>query len=155
MKKLKIIIPLLFISYIIYACWEKVDFENLKISNKSNTSIYVSISNDDQIFDYAKFLILQKIKKGENLNEIDITDLYLSDIILPKETVEISRPMVWDDYINSSKDKKIRLFVIEKDSVDKYGWEYIHKENIYNKKHTLTFKSLEKMKWKLVYNNGG
>ncbi len=151
MKKLKTIIFLLFIACIINACWEKVDFENLKVSNKSNTAIYCSISNSDEFFDYSKYLLLQRIKSGENISEIDVTDLYLSDIILADATIKVPRPMIWSDYINKSKDGKIRVFLIEKDSVDKYGWKYVNENALYNKKYLLTFDDLEKIDWNIIY----
>ena len=152
MKRVKIIIWVFFVSYIVGSCWEKVDFENLEIINKSKTTIYVSISKDDEIFDYPKFKLLQRIKDGENISEIDLTDLYLSDTVSQNTIIKVPRPMVWSDYIDSAEDKKIRLFIIEKDSVDKYGWEYLHANNVYNKKYLLTLKTLEEMKWKLSYN---
>lgn len=151
MKKLKIIIFLLFITCIINACWEKVDFENLKISNKSDKIIYCSISNNDEFFDYSKYLLSQRIKSGENIKVIDLTDLYLSDIILADTTIKVPRPMIWSDYINKSKDGKIRVFLIEKDSIDKYGWKYINDNTLYNKKYLLTLDDLEEMDWKIIY----
>jgi len=57
----------------------------------------------------------------------------------------------WDVYFESIDDKKVRLFIIKKDSLDKYGWKEILKNNIYNKKYLFTIEDLDKIKWEIEY----
>src|SRR6187431_1797055 len=60
--------------------------------------------------------------------------------------LDIVRPR-WEKYINESSDKKLKIYVIEKDSVEKYGWENIFVKNIYNKRYNLTIDDLDKLDW--------
>ncbi|MDD5150460.1 MAG: hypothetical protein PHC28_08240 [Flavobacterium sp.] len=60
-------------------------------------------------------------------------------------------PRFWDNYFNSLEDKKARLFIVQKDSVDKYGWKEIFKKNIYNKKYLFTIKDLDSLNWTITY----
>lgn len=53
------------------------------------------------------------------------------------------RPSHWDSYFESIPDKKIRLFIILKDSVDKYGWHKIFEKQLYKKKYELKIENLE------------
>ena len=150
MRKQGLII--LFFSAIFFSCSEGFDSNNILIENQSNNSIYSILSLNDEMFDYNKFLIKERIERGEELSVIDITGLFISDEILPKSKNQNSgRPREWKPYINSSSDKKMRLFIIEKDSVDKYGWKLIHQNKIYNKKYLLTLDSLKKWNWKIIY----
>jgi len=57
----------------------------------------------------------------------------------------------WEDYIEKRDSKKIRLYIIVKDSVDKYGMNNIFKKNIYNKKHLFTIEDLDKLNWVFAY----
>ena len=64
--------------------------------------------------------------------------------------LDIVRPR-WEKYIDESSDKKLKIYVIEKDSVNKYGWENIFAKNIYNKKYNLTIDDLDEQDWKIYY----
>jgi hypothetical protein len=65
--------------------------------------------------------------------------------------LDIVRPR-WETYINQSSDKKLKIYVVAKDSVDKYGWKNIFAKNTFNKKYNLTIDNLEKLDWGIVYN---
>lgn len=150
MTKQKLLV--LFICAIFFSNCEGFDDDNITIVNQSNNSIYSILSLNDEMFDYDKFLTKERLDKGERLQKIDITGLFISDVILPKtENQDSARPREWKRYINSSADKKLRLFIIKKDSVDKYGWKRIHQHKIYNKKYLLTLDDLEKIHWEITY----
>jgi hypothetical protein len=57
----------------------------------------------------------------------------------------------WEEYIEKCDAKKARIYIIVKDSIDKYGWENIYKNNIYNKKYMVTIEDLEKTNWQIEY----
>ena len=57
----------------------------------------------------------------------------------------------WEKYIEQASDKKLKIFLIEKDSIDKYGWEKIFEKNIYNKQYNLTIDDLNNMDWQIEY----
>ena len=46
----------------------------------------------------------------------------------------------------------MRLFIIKKDSLDKYGWEGIYQKNLYNAKYLLDIEKLDSLKWTITYN---
>ncbi|OXA76471.1 hypothetical protein B0A65_19020 [Flavobacterium frigidimaris] len=57
----------------------------------------------------------------------------------------------WEEYIKTCDNQKIRYYIVKKDSVDKYGWETIFSNNIYNKKYFFTIKELDRLNWTITY----
>lgn len=57
----------------------------------------------------------------------------------------------WKTFFEKCKDKKARLYIIAKDSVDKYGWDKIYEKGIYNKKYLMTIEDLNKIDWEITY----
>lgn len=147
--KLNIILCLL--SFLLISCLERFKNNTLILNNKSNNSVYFIISENDNMFDYEKYLLFERIKKGEHISEIDLTGLNMSDEIEPNSLEELERYNGWKLNIERAKDKKVRFYIVEKDSVDKYGWKYINDNTIYNKKYLLTLDDLEKINWEIVY----
>ena len=116
------------------------DTRNIKIYNKSNSVVYCFDSDSDS-FTYP---YLDYKKSGiEDLNKIKID----SFIIYPEN------PKNWDDYIKSAKNVKVRLFFISKDSIDKYGWDKVLKNNIYTKVYKFDILDLKKSNWEITYDN--
>jgi len=142
------------LSFSLISCvFDKFDNKYITINNDSNNCVYYIISYNDIMFDYEKLLMKQRLDKGEEMSRIDITGLYISDSLAKKSYSKYKGPMDWKSYINMNVDKKMRLFIIKKDSVDKYGWEYVHNKNIFNKKYLYTFKELEKINWVIKYDD--
>jgi hypothetical protein len=48
-------------------------------------------------------------------------------------------------------DKILRVFIINEDSLSKYGTCKVFKEQIFMKRFDLTYEDLEKLNWKVVY----
>jgi hypothetical protein len=79
-------------------------------------------------------------------------DKFIFEPIKPTESAtNHDRPMYWDISFEQIEDKKIRLFIVPQDSVDKYGWFKIFQKNVYAKKYTLSLKDLESKNWEIVY----
>lgn len=57
----------------------------------------------------------------------------------------------WKIFFEKCKDKKARLYLISKDSINKYGWDKIYEKGIYNKKYLLTIEDLNKIDWEITY----
>jgi hypothetical protein len=130
---------------------DRLDNRNLMIFNNSNKLIYNIISPNDSINVLGYYNDF--IYKGNNiyLKKGNIK-MFVFIGINPKEKLPSNdRPNKWDLYFESINDKKMRLFIIEKDSVDKYGWKEIFKKNIYNKKYLLTIKDLNSLNWTITY----
>jgi len=81
-------------------------------------------------------------KMFNKLFKVDINDT----------TFSVDIPYSWEDFINESKEGKMRLFIISKDSVDKYGWKGVLAKNIYTKVYKLNIDDLKNNKWLIVYN---
>jgi hypothetical protein len=132
---------------------DKIDKRNLIICNNSNKVIYNVISSNDSIYNLGNHDDF--VYKGNYIytKEGDIK-MFGFTAINPKEKLPSNGGSTkWDVYFESIYDKKIRLFIIKKDSVDKYGWKEILKKNIYNKKYLFTIEDLDKINWIITYDS--
>ena len=131
---------------ILYSCLGGVDPDSVITYNKSKNSIFSVISNSDDMSGsnyYNEFRDGQKTEKN--------TAFIFEEIKPNAKYMNHDRPRFWKPFFESSKDKKLRLFIIEKDSVDKYGWRQIFKKQIYNKKFSLSREDLETLNWQVTY----
>ncbi len=126
----------LLIFIMLFLSCDITDNRFLTIENKSKNSIVCFISKVD-------------IKFINDISEMDaVIDVNINE---SNSLVLHGMKSRWEDYIEKCDSKKIRLYVIVKDSVDKYGLNNIFKKNIYNKKHLFTIEDLDKLNWKLEY----
>jgi hypothetical protein len=128
-----------------------MDTRDLAVYNKSRRSIYSICSKTDDMFgsgwyDEFKWREEQRDKKKNKRFR------FVFEEILPNTKVENNDvPQTWDSYFDKIPDKKLRVFIVTKDSVDKYGWYRIFKDTIYNKKYLLTLEDLDKQNWEIIY----
>ncbi len=141
----------LFLLVILSSCMDKIDKRNLIIFNNSNKVIYNVISSNDSIYNLGNYDDF--VYKGNYIyTKEGGIKMFGFTAINPKEKLPSNGGSTkWDVYFESIYDKKIRLFIIKKDSVDKYGWKEILKKNIYNKKHLLNIEDLNKTNWEIEY----
>lgn len=133
MKKKLILIPFLFL---IFSC----DFtENrfIIIKNDSNNNILCFISK----VDINNITSISDMNAPTEINKSEFAFL-----------VPITRGK-WEDYIEKCDVNKVRIYIIVRDSIDKYGWKNIYKNNIYNKKYLFTIQDLEKINWEITYDD--
>jgi hypothetical protein len=131
MKKLVSVV----LFFLLFSCMDIRDNRYIMFSNKHNETAYCFFTN-------------KKLSLEEFLNE----QYYLPDPVKKDSTWSLDRPRGgWEKYISESQDKKLKIYVIEKDSVDKYGWKEIFKKNICNKKYLLTIKDLDSLNWEIEY----
>lgn len=119
-------------------CERPLDKRNIKFINKSNGIVYFIPSRNDYV---------NNLHAG--LDDASKDEIYktLKDSI---NTI-FDKPNDWDNYIQYSQDGRLRLFVISKDSVDKYGWQKVFDSNIYTKVYKVTIDDLNKLKWTILY----
>lgn len=117
------------------SCMDKIDLRKFKVNNNSGVNIYTIINHRDidTISDYGSI--------GD-----------FTDSINGNMEKEIDRPIDWGTYINKSQYHKFRLYIIEKDSVEKYGWKGIASKGVYNKKYLLDIDTLDSLNWTIEYN---
>jgi hypothetical protein len=137
--------------FILASCMDRLDNRNLTIFNNSNKKTYNIISQNDNMNGsghYDEFLYDENhiYTKEDSINRFVFLEIN-PYVKMPSN----DRPNNWDLYFKSIDDKKARLFIIQKDSVDKYGWHKIFKKNIYNKKYYLTLEDLDRMNWEIEY----
>ena len=137
MKIIKQINIFFILLILLVGCTDKVDDKYIFYKNNSNDTIY------------------SVIYYGE-LNQYKFIEYQFSGICkdsIPAHTnVEIKGPIHWESYLKISESESVNFYIILKDSVDKYGWEGIHKYNIYNKKYTLDIDDLDSLNWTIEYN---
>ena len=98
------------LSLILCSCMDRaIDNRELKIYNESNGIIYYFVSESD-IF-------------------VNPYQDYSADVLNSNNSVKqdtfayfIDKPINWEDFIKDCKNGKMRLFIVKKDSVDKYGY---------------------------------
>jgi hypothetical protein len=143
---------LFFIIFLIFisAC-DRLDNRMLEVENNSDKTIYSIISSDNQIGTEGFYWEFEYDEKHIFTKE-DSLFLFKFTPILPNEKIENhDRPRFWDSYFEGIEDKKLRLFIVTQDSVEKYGWHKIFKKNIYTKKYILSKEDLDKQNWTIIY----
>ncbi len=139
-----------FTFFLFISCMDKIDIRDIVVNNKSENDIIYSLSKTDTVFDIEK----SKIYKSEHGLEVDISHSFIDSLSRNKIDIIDRRPFDWKSYYDPyNTGNKMRLFIIKKDSVDKYGWEGIYKYNIYNKKYLLDIDNLDSLKWTIEYND--
>ena len=129
----KTVLILLFAVLMFSSCVrERVDTRKLSVVNESTSDIYWVRSENGA---------LKKTNRNDDVDLVKVNSIGLIGNIVPP----------WDVTIGESKDKKLSIYIVIKDSVDKYGWNNIYKKNIFSKKYLIDMQYLEDNKWTIVY----
>jgi hypothetical protein len=131
--KMQIKIILLTFLTLLYSC-DITENRFITIKNNSNKTIHCYVSTEDTN------------SKNYNENEDLAIDIHKNDY----NSINPVR-VFWEDYLNKCKNGKLRLYIIKKDSVEKYGWQKINEKEIYNKKYKLDIQDLEKINWEIIF----
>lgn len=132
-------ILLLVITLTLFSCMDRVETMKIKIINHSRGTVYCFKSMSDSL------------SKSKN---VDFTDsLFDVSCEVKKDSTYLVGNVLsdWGIFIDDCDDKKLRLFIISKDSIDKYGWTQVLKENIYSKVYKLDMNGLKREKWAIIY----
>jgi hypothetical protein len=118
---------------------DRVETRNISIINKSNQIIYYLRSESDS------FSI------STTSDKINIISKY--NMVNKDSTVFVGdKPRNWDNYIEvGCKDGRLRLFIISKDTINKYGWKKVISNNIYTKVYRMNMDDIKKCKWKVIF----
>ena len=118
---------------------KRIDHRELIITNRSNKNIYYFYSQNDSVFSDA-------IDYNITWNKYMETNL-----ILTNDTSSLMIEGKWEKYLSECPQGKFRLFFIDRNLVEKYGWQNIVKRNIYSKKILMNLSDLMRINWFLVY----
>ncbi|WP_395048719.1 hypothetical protein [Flavobacterium sp.] len=139
----------LFLLFNFCSC-DKLDTRDLLVKNNSGKVIFSILSENDNMnnggFYYEYQNGFDKTKRGDYDAPFIFSEIKKGQIVANGD-----RPRFWDSFFNRLEDKKARLFIVQKDSVDKYGWKEIFKKNIYNKKYFITLEKLDSLNWQIEY----
>lgn len=129
--KMNILIILL-IAFCGASCEKLVDHGYIiKIQNNSNDTVqfYESYSYPDTLIDITK----PRLK-----------------MVYPSKYTSLESKKDWDEVLVSPKDT-ISIFILSKDTVDKYNWDIIRRDYNILKRYDLSFDDLEKRSWTITY----
>lgn len=129
---MKKILFLIIVSCVV-SCMDKFDNQELYFTNNSENSVYTILTYKELIYSNASIGVSR------------------SDSILSNVKYKLDRPGDWDGYLKMTSTGKLNMYVIEKDSVAKYGWKEIHAKNIYNKKYMFDMDDLDRLNWTIEY----
>jgi hypothetical protein len=136
---MKAIIILLIISFAGCVIDSGPDKRDISILNKSENTIYCIISSNDFIDSVYKSFDSVVWKRGSyNILKDSVKNIY-------------DKPSNWDEYINNCQDGKVRIFVISRSDVTKYGWEKVILKSICTRIYKVNIHDLNKCKWKITY----
>ena len=118
---------------------QKIDSRILNILNKSNEKVFYFESQND-------FLNLP----------FKIEDIYNDSLQLDYYSIEkddsttFSPRGTWENYLSKCSNNKLRIFVIRKSLIDKYGWKIVNSRKLYNNKFVLNVSMMDKLNWNLT-----
>ena|ERR1035437_897975 len=134
----KIIIVFCFICSILTACFLSTWDVRLVLTNDTQNKI--------RYFEE----IMDKEKNLPNLVNCDKSQLYS---IEPNSDVIIRRQEKWEFSLRDHPEKILRIYIINEDSLAKYGTCFIFKKGIFMKRFDFNYYDLEKVNWKLEFSN--
>jgi hypothetical protein len=148
MLQVKIFLSL-FLLITFYSC-DKLDDRELRVKNNSDKTIYSILSENDSM-NHSGFYYEYQQGFDENKKGDYDTPFIFQEIRKGQTAANHDRPRYWEHYFNRLEDRKARLFIIQKDSVQKYGWKMIFKKNSYSKKYDITMQQLDSLNWIIGY----
>ncbi len=120
-------------------------------------SIFISCSDWD-----TRLVLINKTEKNirrhyeiMNLND-SIPNLFSCEKIDLYNVLSNSEQVLrtqnkWNLYLKDKPDKVLRIFIINEDSLLKYGTCKIFKQQIFMKRFDLTYNDLENSNWKVIF----
>lgn len=138
-------------SILFQSCFfERNDNREILVINNSKSAIYSILSKDGIMHSSNYYYEFQENFEEKIRKEYDAP--FVFEVIKPGDSVaNHDTPRYWDKYFEKLIDKKATLFIVQKDSVDKYGWKEVFKKEIYNKKIYLTILDLNRNDWRVIY----
>jgi hypothetical protein len=127
--------------FLLYSCvLDKIETRKIKVINNTNRIMYCFMSESDN---FTKPYINYPVETYDEFNIIKINSFNYVE----------NKELSWDLFIEKYCDEgKLRLFIVSKDSIDKYGWKKVLSENIHTKVYKLNLEDIKKSDWTINYN---
>ena len=116
-----------FIPFVLLFSCEGYDFK-LRVKNSLPHDVYVVYYDTTTLSDYPNASLDSDLVKSDSIKSIPIFG-------------------TWTGFVNTSRNKKLNLFVIHADTVDKYPTDTIIQRQLYSKQVSYTLQELEQMAW--------
>jgi hypothetical protein len=105
------------------------------------------INETDQKIRY-RFELKEKDNYGPDTTYCDMGELYE---VLPNSTVILNGQDKWDVYFKRHPDDYLRVYIINEDSLKKYGKCGVLKGRIIMKRYDLNYDDMERLNWRIEY----
>ncbi|MDD4969300.1 MAG: hypothetical protein PHT07_07700 [Paludibacter sp.] len=138
---LKKAIILFSLNILLYSCMmdQKIDSRILNILNKSNEKVFYFESQNDSLN--------LPFKTEDIYNDSLQLDFYS---IVKDDSTTFSPRGTWENYLSKCSNNKLRIFVIRKSLIDKYGWKIVKSRELYNNKFVLNVSMMDQLNWNLT-----
>jgi len=101
-------------------------------------------NNSNQVIVVTGGYILPDTLLPKNLNKLIN--------INPNDKHSIYGGLVGDSWWEKlDRGEKLTLFVLSKDSIDKYSWDYLRENNVIIKRYEFNWEELDMIKWHITY----
>jgi hypothetical protein len=153
MKNLFIIILSFSICLFFNGCiFDKQDTQEVIVSNKSEDTIYSILSTNDTMGSSFYYDEYRKPEESVKTKADSLWSFKFQPIAPGTQEASHDRYQSWDTFFKKAIDKKGRVFIIRKDSIDKYGWQRIFDKQVYNKMYLFKKEDIKDNKWTITYN---
>lgn len=120
-----------------YSCFLSDWDGRLSLTNKSNEKVRYWHEVKD-ISDYIPDTTY--CEEGEGLS-----------LCNPNAETRLMTQNRWEFSLKNKPDKILRLYIMSDDSISKYGYCTVFKKQIFLKRFDLTYEDLERLNWRVVY----
>lgn len=144
----RIYISLLAILLLLVEGCDVMDDNKLKVYNDTQDTIFCLWTTGNDFNSYAQ----SPLQQSKEYNGKDSILTKNNNILFPNDSSIFSN-YDWEHEINSSKNKQLTLFFFKLKTLQERNWKELQEKVICDKKITLTHEDLEKLNWKVVYDD--
>jgi hypothetical protein len=114
--------------------------------SENDNKLVLNNDTEEKIMYYDEFM--NENNFIPNLIDCDNGSLYYVDSKLEER---ITSPTVWEAYFKENPNNLLRIYIFNKDTVEKYGKCKVLKNKMTIKRYDLTLDDMKKMNWRIVY----
>lgn len=139
MKYFFVILP------IIFSSCDIMDSRKLKITNNTNDTLFCFWLPMSYFSDVHKSPLSGSYRRGKKDSILEKSNT----VLFPGETNQFS-DYNWETTLKHSEENKLFVFFFSLSTLKKFTWDTLRKNNLYDRRISLTLDSLQKKHWKIV-----
>ena len=97
---------------------------------------------------FSEGIYLQIRATDKELNVVNFASVYKNNYLRPNHT-ENSTKIRQSDFLN--KNYKYLIFIWKASTIERYSWQELSQNNIYDRKYVLSLRDIRDMNWQIVY----